>query len=241
MLLVMLGIVVVLWFVIGQFLSRKSKSVAIGYSVGLLGALIASIPFIMAAASVRDYVVQRKANAAGFASVQDHWQAQSLGYSTKAAYDQARAELEASRRSAHESHARLQEETAADERRRARLWLLTERTQNSPPPTSTSTASTLATSSGPARSFADLERDVRKLLAIGERLNRNNPSTCGNQMRVLQPQAKELRAQINRLPLTAERVYLGAAATGVNLCVSCNKSLGPQHCNLARQALQELR
>lgn len=236
-----LGLVVVLWFVFGRFLSRKTNSVAIGYSVGLLAALMASIFVIANATNVRDYVVQRNADSAGFASVQEYRQAQRLGHSTKASYDQARAEYAAARRSAEEAYVRLQEETAADERRRQRLKMLNEATPSSRPAARSGPVNQPATPSRPTRSFSDLEHNVRTLLARGEGLNRNNPSTCVTQMRTLQPQAKALRAQINQLPGSTERVWLGTAATAVNLCVSCERTLGPQHCAIARDALNNLR
>ena len=240
MLPLVLVIVAVLWFVIGQFLSRKIKSVAIGYSVGLLAALIVSVPFIMATASMRDYFVQKSANAAGFASVQEYRQAQSRGYSTKASYDQGQAELEAARRSARESHVRLQQLTAAADRRRQQSKMQTDATRSSQTAGQANSLGQPKTTSGPTRSFSELEREVRALLGRGERLNRKNFAMCEPQMLSMQPRVTELRTQINQLPLTAERVRLGTAASHLILCVSCHPKLGPEQCILARGSLREL-
>lgn len=100
--------------------------------------------------------------------------------------------------------------------------------------------SRLVTNAGPSRSLSDIEKEIRALLAQGERLDRSNPAACGSKMRELQPKVGQIRAEIQRHPTGTERVWLGTAATHLNLCVSCNPRLGPENCKLAREALSEL-
>ena len=238
---IILVIVFGLWFLFGRFLSRKTESIPIGYSVGLLAALIASIPFIAGAAKVRDYLVERNANDAGFATVQEYRQAQRLGYPTKASYDQGRAELEAARRSARESQARMDKEAAATERRRQRI--ANERATVSASRSSSGrsmTGTQQQASSGSAQNFASLEKEVRALLVKGESLARLSASACMPHMKLLQPQAKRLRAQVSQLPNTQESVWLRIAAAGLELCVSCHEGLRRQQCAQTREALQNL-
>lgn len=112
--------------------------------------------------------------------------------------------------------------------------------ENTPAFTGSTDDSHLVGNAGPSRSLSDIEREIRALLGQGERLDRSNPASCGSKMRELQSKVGQIRAEIQRHPIGAERVWLGTAATHLNLCVSCSPSLGPENCKLTREALSEL-
>ena len=118
-------------------------------------------------------------------------------------------------------------------------------TQSARPPRRTNVGASQSmqstTGNSRARSRAEIERELRALLAQGERLDRTSGGSCMHTMRVLEPKTRELRSEIGQMPMSAERVWLGSAATAMTLCVSCERTLGPQNCAIARRELSELR
>lgn len=212
--LISLGIVLALWFLIGRFLSRKSKSKPIGYSVGLLAALVASIPFIWGTSNVVRYFLQRSAHAAGFTSIYEHGEAQRLGYSSKEAYDRAQAELAKARRLAAQEQRQAKEAEAARARGAQRVS---------------------------SQSATSLEREIRSLLGTGRSMDRGDAVACGVRMRALQPQAEALQARAKALADPWAMVMLGTAANRLYFCVSCNPQMGPEYCASAEATLKEFR
>jgi hypothetical protein len=118
-------------------------------------------------------------------------------------------------------------------------------TQSARPPRQTNVGASQSmqgtTGNSRARSRTEIERELRELLAQGERLDRTSGASCMHTMSLLQPKTRELRSEIGQMPMSAERVWLGSAATAMTLCVSCEKTLGPQNCVIARRELSELR
>jgi len=69
--------------------------------------------------------------------------------------------------------------------------------------------------------------------------NTNTARECGIRMRDLQPKAKSLRAQVDQLPGSHEKMLLGAASSVLTLCVSCSESLAMENCKEAENYLLE--
>ena len=69
--------------------------------------------------------------------------------------------------------------------------------------------------------------------------NRATAQECGVRMRELQPKAKSLRAQVDQLPGSYEKMSLGAANSVLTLCVSCSESLAMSSCKEAEGYLRE--
>lgn len=94
-----------------------------------------------------------------------------------------------------------------------------------------------------ADTLASLEQEARNLLAQGQSLNRATGAggACGQKMRTLQPQVKQLQSRIDALPRTSpDHSFLSIAATYLYLCVSCQDRLGPEQCSEAATYLGKM-
>ena len=85
--------------------------------------------------------------------------------------------------------------------------------------------------------LASLESEARGLLAQGRSMNRHDPGSCGQRMRALQPQTRQLEARAKALPESPNKFWLGVAASPLYLCVSCHRQLGPENCGHAAESL----
>ena len=162
-------------------------------------------------------------------------------------YESSQAQQQANQ--AQQRAAKAQQEEARRQQRAAREAEQQRQrdsaTQSARPPRRTNVGASQSmqstTGNSRARSRAEIERELRALLAQGERLDRTSGASCMHTMRVLEPKTRELRSEIGQMPMSAERVWLGSAATAMTLCVSCERTLGPQNCAIARRELSELR
>ena len=94
-----------------------------------------------------------------------------------------------------------------------------------------------------ADTLVGLEQEARNLLTQGQSLNRATGAggACGQKMRTLQPQVKQLQSRIDALPRTSpDHTYLSLAANYLQLCVSCSERLGPEQCSEAATYLSKM-
>ena len=91
--------------------------------------------------------------------------------------------------------------------------------------------------------FNELAQKVVDLLREGKGMDglrsTRSMEICGTRMRGLQPRARSLQAEVNKLPGSYEKILLGAASSLLTLCVSCSETLAMENCKEAEGYLRD--